>query len=309
MEIQFIEHQDIDMDKWNSCIDHSVNQLPYANSWYLDTVCPGWNALVGDDYKAVFPLTGRSRFNYHYLFQPSFATQLGLFSGQLLTEDIIHRFIQEIPSFYKKIDINLNRYNNPDHSRFSIIQNYNFELPLIKKYEDLERDYSDTLKKELKIAKESKLAVMPQVNPGEIIRLFQLNKRKHSAKAIQSSEYHTLEQLIYKLAKRGLVDLKGVFTERHHLCAAGVFLKMNDRIIYLFSGYNEEGRQVAAIPRLIDSVVQANARKNLILDFVMAHNAKSLELYKRFGAREVSFPGIKINRLPWYQQIISGILR
>ena len=79
--IEYKKHSEIDRQRWDACIEGSVNRLPYALSWWLDTVCPDWDALVEDDYRAVMPLTRDRKFGFDYLYQPYFTQQLGVFSS------------------------------------------------------------------------------------------------------------------------------------------------------------------------------------------------------------------------------------
>ena len=55
--IHYIQHKDIDFEKWDACVANSFNRLIYGFSWYLDVVCDDWDALVLNDYEAVFPLS------------------------------------------------------------------------------------------------------------------------------------------------------------------------------------------------------------------------------------------------------------
>jgi len=52
--IQYLEHEAIDKKKWDDCINNSMADRIYALSWYLDSLCPQWEALVVDEYEAVF---------------------------------------------------------------------------------------------------------------------------------------------------------------------------------------------------------------------------------------------------------------
>lgn len=302
MEIRFIPHQDIDMQKWDNCIANAVNSLPYSWSWYLDTVCYGWDALVGDDYKAVFPLTGRKKAGIKYLFQPPFTQQLGLFSGELITDELLNKFLKAIPEEYRLVEINLNKLNLPDRSAFTIKDNLNLELELIAPYEDIRKAYSKNLRRNLKKAGKSQLAVMTGVNPTEVIRLFRMN-RGRDIRNLTDDDYIKLEQLIYKMSRKGFAEVRGVFTERNSLCAAAVFIKTPDRIIFLFSGLNEEGRQVSAMPWLINDLIMSYSGKNLIFDFEGSNDKNLARFYKSFGAVESWYPALKINRLKWWQKL------
>ena len=297
MHIRFTPHEDIDMEKWDKCVDDAVNRLPYAFSWYLDTVSYGWHALIADDYRAVFPLTAKKKYGIHYLAQPPFTQQLGVFSRDLISTEVVDSFIEAIPDKFKLIEIKLNKHNLPSTDSLSVKENVNLELPLISSYEELQKNYSKNLKRNLKKAQKSDLTVVPQVNPSEIIRMFQLNRGK-DIKGLNDSDYTKLEQLIYKMAQRGYAQVRGVYTKRNNLCAAAVFFKVEDRIIFLFSGLNDEGKQVAAMPYLIDSVVKQYAGKNIILDFEGSNDPGIARFYSGFGASQCFYPAIKMYRFP-----------
>lgn len=299
MEIRYLKHEDIQMDKWNYCIDNAVNRLPYAYSWYLDTVSHSWEALVAGDYNSVFPLTRRMKYGINYLFQPPFTQQLGLFSRDLITPEVVNEFLHAIPSKYKLVEINLNKYNIPDEQSFSVKQNVNLELPLISGYEDIRAKYSQNLKRNLKKADKSNLSIVPGVSPVEVIRMFQLN-RGRNIKNLSRYDYIRLEQLIYKMARKGTAEIRGVYTERNNLCGAAIFVKCSDRIIFLFSGLNDEGRQVSAMPYLIDNVIRRYAGRNIALDFEGSNDENLAHFYKGFGAQVSYYTAIRINRLPWW---------
>ena len=54
--IQFLKRDKIDEQKWNNAVEQSLNSLPYAYSWYLDSVAENWAALVLGDYQTIMPL-------------------------------------------------------------------------------------------------------------------------------------------------------------------------------------------------------------------------------------------------------------
>ena len=104
--IQYLEHSKIDKAQWDATIAQCGNI--YAYSWYLDVVHPGWEALVDDDYQTVMPLTGGKKFGVHYLFQPYFVQQLGVFSKQPLSPEKTEEFLNAIPKKYRFSEIRLN---------------------------------------------------------------------------------------------------------------------------------------------------------------------------------------------------------
>ena len=78
--IVYHKNNEIDREQWDNCIRILPGAKPYAYSWYLDIMAPGWQALVDDDYDSVFPVPGFSRFGIQYIATPVFLQQLGAFS-------------------------------------------------------------------------------------------------------------------------------------------------------------------------------------------------------------------------------------
>ena len=133
--IRYINHTGIDKNRWDDCIAGSLNRRVYVYSWYLDIVCPGWDALVEDDYASVFPLTHNRKYGISYLFQPYFAQQLGLFSASTVTQEQLNRFIRAIPAKFRFVDIHLNSMNNFVTGVGDTLQRVNHELNIASAYE------------------------------------------------------------------------------------------------------------------------------------------------------------------------------
>ena len=156
--IHYLKKDQISKEKWDDCVLNSFNSLVYAESWYLDIVAYGWEALVEDDYSAVMPLIWNRKAGINYLFQPFFTQQLGVFSSGLLTPDRINRFIEAIPPHFKYGEINLNSHNPLGDTKKDYTLQLNHELDLINPYNHLYNNYSDNIKRNLKKAQNSGVA-------------------------------------------------------------------------------------------------------------------------------------------------------
>ena len=107
MSIQYLQRHQVDTTKWDHCMDNSSNGLIYGYSFYLDHMSKNWDALVMGDYEAVMPLTWNKKYGIHYLYQPFFAAQLGIF-GTGLSPITIRSFLAAIPAKFKYWDFYLN---------------------------------------------------------------------------------------------------------------------------------------------------------------------------------------------------------
>ena len=78
--IKYIKRRDLDITKYDACIENSIQSRIYALSWYLDVVADNWDVLVLNDYEAVMPIPWKQKFGLKYITQPYFCQQLTIYS-------------------------------------------------------------------------------------------------------------------------------------------------------------------------------------------------------------------------------------
>jgi len=294
--IKYLKNNDIDVVKWDQCINKSFNGNIYALSWYLDIVHDGWEALVEDDYECVMPLTVASKFGITYMFQPFFTQQLGVFSTKKLNPDVISKFINHIPDHIQYININLNSFNKLKTEGLKLVANKNHTQDLIKEYADIAKNYSTNTKRNLQKSQKYKLTLMKNIKPDVIIQLFRSNRGK-TVRKWTDTHYQRLNRLMYSAMYKGKGFVYGVFTETNQLCAGAFFVKSNNRLVFLFSGSDKTAHENGAMTFLIDSLIREFARSQLVLDFEGSNNPSLARFYKGFGAKEIEYMSLEINRL------------
>ena len=88
--IRCLKRNEIDVEKYNTCIKNAVQSNIYAFSWYLDIVTDNWAVLVLNDYEAVMPLPWKQKYFIKYVTQPLWTLQLGVFSLDEQCLSLIH---------------------------------------------------------------------------------------------------------------------------------------------------------------------------------------------------------------------------
>jgi hypothetical protein len=296
--IRYIKHNEIDKKKWDECIAHSFNGIIYGYSWYLDIVCPGWEALVEEDYRKVMPLTGRSKLGIRYLYQPFFTQQLGVFSVDKLTGNDVARFLDAIPAHFKLVEISLNTFNKlDDPAGYEMKRSLTHELDLIPSYETLHAQYSNNAKRNLKKGIKNGLTLAGFVSPGEVIALFKSGKGKEVS-SFTGNHYAILALLINECMSRGVGQVWGANDKEGKLCAGCFFVESNGKSIFLFSGRSAEAKANGAMFFLIDRFIAQNAQRNLVLDFEGSNDPNLARFYKSFGSKECVYLQVRKNNLP-----------
>jgi hypothetical protein len=303
--IRHLRHHEIDKERWDETIKKSFNGIIYAYSWYLDIVSPGWEALMADDYKKVMPLTGGKKLGVKYLFTPFFVQQLGVFAITKLSADDVREFLKAVPREYKYWEINLNTFNNVGGGEIEFRPNLTHELDMIQDIAAIRKDYSENTRRNIKKADLQNLTVVKDPSREEIIALFRQNRGK-DVQVLQEAHYDVLRKLLQALDGRGRLHPRGVLNEKGELIAGAFFTDSNGKVIFLFSGNSEEGKEKGAMFLLIDSFIAENAHKNLVLDFEGSNDPNLARFYRGFGAKECVYLQARMNSLPWIIRWYKG---
>lgn len=305
--IHFLQHEMIDKSRWDDCISHAVNGNLSAWSWYLDIVCPDWCALVENEYEMVFPLTSFTRAGIKYLMQPYFTQQLGLFYSTLSSEKILNDFLESIPKEFRYIDINLNTSNRIELAGHATDMT-NLELDLISDYDKIAYGYQSNLKRNLKKASQQKLSMAKHIRPEEIISLFRNNKGQE-LKHLSDKQYDLIQRIAYECIYKGIGEIWGAYDEFNQLVAGVLWVTSHQKSVFLFSALSGDGKQLNAMPWLIDSFIRENAGKPMTLDFEGSNNAGLARFYSSFGAKRVIYQSYECNYLPMLHRIALKIWR
>ncbi|QQS30841.1 MAG: hypothetical protein IPM47_07930 [Sphingobacteriales bacterium] len=298
--VQYLTSHQIDYVRWDQCIANAGNSLPYAYSWYLDIISPGWGALVLRNYEAVMPLTQKRKYGISYLYKPIWAQQLGVFSAEIPGLDLVKQFIQSIPAKFKYVIYTLNEANQADQliSGISVSSRTNHLLPLNSPYELLYRSFNQNVRRNLKTALSQGYFIQSNIAPRSIIDLYQSTAGLRLTE-IRDSHYRQMERLMFQSIHHRAGELIGVFNNANQLHAAGFFLRTPNRIINLFPATHPQGREKGAMFYLINYLIEQNAQTGLTLDFEGSTSKSVSQFYRSFGAKPVTYPQIYRNTLPW----------
>ena len=109
--IQYLTRKQLDVSKYDYCIENSMQSRMYAFSWYLDLVTDNWDVLVLNDYEAVMPIPWRRKFFIKYVYPPFWMLELGVFSLKESME--LAPFFEVLMDQFRFIESRLNTSNNP----------------------------------------------------------------------------------------------------------------------------------------------------------------------------------------------------
>lgn len=294
--ITFTEYKNIHKQKWDACIAKSVNASVFAYSWYLDAVSDQWDALICDDYEAVFPIVSRSKYKIPYIYQPFFTRYFGVFSKKKPGETLVDEFLAAIPEKYKFMEFCLNGQNPTKAKGFETRERKYQSLDLGEKYEVLQKNYSENARRNVKKAIKENLKIRPDIAPEKIVNLFRETKGGE-LEIFKPEDYKTLIRLMNVCIDRKAGQSIAVY-DGTTLCAAGFFMFSNNCFTFLKSGVTDEGKAKGAMHLLFDYFIRENSGKHYELDFGGSSVESVARFYKNFGAKDCVYLQLKKSRLP-----------
>ena len=292
--IRYLKHNEIEIEKWDHCIENSANGLVYAYSFYLDAMAKNWDALVVGDYEQIMPLTWNRKYGISYLYQPPFCAQLGVF-GNNISQETVQTFLESVPKKFKYWDFYLNKTNLFAIAEYPMYERSNFVLPLNSTYEELSKNYAQSHSRNIKRALKQENYVKKDIPLEDVITLAKAQSQKFST--LSDADYNNFSKAFAELKSQKKACTYGVFSKRNQLMASCAFIFSHGRAYYIMVGNHPDGRTSGASHLMIDHFIKEYADQDLLLDFEGSSINSLAFFYKSFGAMLENFAGIKVNRL------------
>lgn len=294
--IVYHKNHEIDREQWDNCIRNSPVVKPYAFSWYLDIMAPGWEALVDDEYDSVFPIPCSEKFGIKYVATPVFLQQVGAFSPDKPADNSIIEFLNYLPDFYKLVDLCIGQ--RLDFDGYKVSERVNYELDLSKHYDKLWESFSTHCKRNVEASARKKPEIVYNIKPEELIDLFILNRGK-GIKGIKADDYQRLKNLMDFCLKNKKGRILGVRGTRKRLVFGMFLVETSGSKIMLFVVNTPQSREKRIGYYVVNELVKEYASTKNILDFAGSSIPDIAAFMASFGSINKPFYRIYRNRLLW----------
>lgn len=294
MSIKYIHREHLDEEKYNRCIDTSLQSKIYAFSWYLDIVCDNWDVLVLDDYEAVMPIPWRKKYGIKYVYPPFWVLQLGVFSNEVIDEN---EFLTPLFNTFKFVELRMNTHNNfelyPEFLQLKQCQKLVFNTT----YSSTLSHYRKDRKKDLQKAAAADLIEKWNDQPSNLIQLFKNNIGKRTPN-IKETDYENLEKLMAICIEKKIGEILSVYDKENKLVASVFLLKHKNSITKLISSTDFNHRKNGANTFLIDRVIFKYHKDFSEFNFGGSSIKSVASFSKSFGAETEKYHQLKMNKLP-----------
>ena len=294
--IVYLKNNEIDRERWDNCLAVVPGVKPYAWSWYLDIMAPGWEALIDDEYDSLFPLPGFKKYGLNYIATPIFLQQLGAFTPDSDSKKKAGEFIALMPEFYRLVDLNIAQEISVEG--FRVTPRTNIELKLDQPYDSIWFSYMSDCRRNINIARRYPQDIVDDVRPNEVISLFRNNTGKRAG-VIREVSYKRLHSLMDHCTETGKGKILGVRSPKGKLLWGIFIIDFRGRITLLFTAGSKKSRELRTSYHVIDHIIRSNAGSGKTVDFA-GSSVHSIAIFmKSFGGIPVSYYRIYRNTLPW----------
>lgn len=287
MKIHYLKAEEIDKNKWNSCVHFANNGNTFGYMWFLNSVSKNWDCLIEEDYQSVLPLIWTPKIlNTKELFVPHWVRSTGIYSVNVLSKKRVGAFLNAIPSGYQNIQMALNEgIMIHDDLGFERKEFQNYHILLNKDYPSLAYDYTKETTNIISEAESRSMNSIGNLKPEVLADFYK--KHTKDTKWVEE-KFHALQRIMYNAMHRGLGFSTGVEDKKGNLLAADFFIFSHGKLMSLIGTVSDEGKKSGAHFMLIDRIIQTNATRPSILDFNT--NEKWPE---NFGAKPTPYFEIK----------------
>jgi hypothetical protein len=281
MKIALLQHNEIDFDAYNRCIESSPFATMYAMSWYLDAVSLKWNLLMADDYRYVMPLPVKQKWGLKYLTQPYFCQQLGIFSSYPLTADVYKNFISAIPYCICRLQFNSGNFFDDSLS----VKN-NYTLKLNDLYLHIRENYKKNFIRNIRKAEKENLRLEKSTDWQIFLDVVKNNAGKSPILHLLS----TFETIVRQIKNRVIIEIWSVKNEGEIILSSALFIRWKNRIYYMLPVSTAEGKAKQSMSFLLDKFIETYAGQPFILDFEGSSLPNIARFYANVGGVKESFP-------------------
>ena len=307
--IRYLNHSEIDPEKWNQAIRNSLSPNVLAEYELLDLLTGDdtWHALVDDDYQAVMPLPTRKKGVLKYVYTPFFLPQMGIFYRQDIQMSVYVRLLEEISKHYVLADLLMNEQNARDIDELEFPPYFvSYKLPMHLPYNELYSQFHENTKRNIKAAqKQQSRVIVQEEKVADIIALFRANKGSEEAVHFRDDDYARLQRVSDYLLEHNLLEIYGVRTSDNKLAAGALFVKDGKRRWFWFSGRDNQLSECKPMFLLLDAYIRDHAESDLDLDFNGSSNPNVARLYQGFGSRVLTIPFHRIFKNKFWETILS----
>ena len=289
--IKRLNYQQIDFEKYQHCIETSLQRNFYAKKEILDTLCEEWELLVSGDYDYIMPVPLKKKYGFHFVLMPLFCQQLGVFS-KTVNREMEQQFLTFLKRNYRVFSYYFN-HQNTFNQYLKVKKNYFIECT---EYSVLRKNYFKGRKSTVKTAQ---YLDFKEVGLAETFGFINDNFKGLKKK----SDFQKFLGYLKFLETKKMLRIFGAFKD-NQLTSLAIMICEGDAFSLLGLVNDENYRLDNGASYLIDRILKENIHQKSF-DF-MGGSIRGIEVFfKSFGSVLQEYPVLENTK----KDLLLNILR
>lgn len=263
MKIRLVRQEDIDKQRYNSCVHFATNGSIYGYDWFLNATARDWDVLVeGEEWVSAMPLPReKSWWGRQKLVHPRLVPELAVYSVKPLSPKRIQAFWDAVPEELRGGHLRVEPASVPKETgRFRVEAAAGSALFLDQAYEDIIGDFPPSYHEGLLRAEDANLKPAPSFKP-ETLADFWL--RVNGKSPDNEWRYHAMQRIMYQVLHRSWGGSQAIVNSEGEMLAMTFLVYSHGRIFPLFTVESEAGKTAGALTYLWDNLLQGHANRKL----------------------------------------------
>lgn len=258
----------------------------FAQVWVQDCLHLQWQYILNADGHLLFRIPVAKKWGLSAHLQPLFIRSLD-YAGNNLKEDLAELLI-----FLKKRNFLHLNLTLPKDLQFPLAKGKFQVLQLGKTIDELRQGYAENVKRNLKKAKELKMAEVPYAT----FQSFFIAQKGENLGKLNATAWGRLEKLCALAQTKESAFCFGAF-DQEQLVAVGLFFKWQEQLYFMKGTLNDHGKKKGGLVFLIDAVLEKFSLSVQTLDFIGSNQESIAAFYRKFGAKDQTY-GVVKGRIP-----------
>jgi hypothetical protein len=292
--MKLVDRKNIDVKKWDEIISNSDIENVFMYSWYLDSVCSNWSAIITEDYETILPIPFTKKLGVKQMIQAPFTREYDIIGNGFNWSEVMTFLASDFKSIH---------FRNQQKGILKSEKIRTHQLLSLK--EDFQNSYSTNAKRILK--KTTNYLIEKSKNSKLVIDLFRENVA-HKVHTISKQDLVVLEKLMNAALKLKRGELL-VVKENDNIVAAGFFLFDKQRITYLKGASTDSAKKTGAMYYLMNQAMVRYQSDFTTFDFGGSDIEKVAEFYHKFGATDRTYYDYTIDDLPFWFKTLKKFKR
>ncbi|MCX6350602.1 MAG: GNAT family N-acetyltransferase [Bacteroidetes bacterium] len=316
MRTEILQGNTINPAAWNNVVENSPQGSVFLYHHFLTAIAHTWQGILvyddADNLTAIFPIYVETKFRFSIALQPILSKYWGVCMAAVPFKNdyekynyykkIVDAIISKIPDGIKYFSYNMHpSFNYPlpfAKAGYHLKSKYTLRLNLNPNYEELQTQYQDKMRSEIRKAERAELRMQIDADTKNLEEILLINKAD-GKEFIKPKFLDALHRIFNALNPTGQVKIISILTKEGEVAASCMVLHDAHAAYYIIANKNPKFIEQAPMQFMTAEAIRYFSDKLSTFDFVSGMSPNFEFFFRRFGAAPVQYNCVERRGFPF----------